>query len=175
MQCLSCQKEIPTKLGFVSNCHHYCSSCFSHIIEKRVRKYIKECCPLKKGQRILAKDAVSRYFVKNVLHVPVTVVKKSQKKSDLVVSSATLDDVVVSFLESFLLGKKQKTRKDRKNELLLFSTITDEELALYCQYHQLAFIPKKNKMKELVQKLEQEHHGTLHSLSKSAQDLKGIF
>lgn len=179
MQCLKCQREIPLKLGYVSNCYRYCQQCFNHIIEKRVRKYIKEHYPLKRGQRIAVTNAISNYFVKNVLHVPVTLIKKAQKKSDIFVSLATLDDIVVSFLEYFFHGEKiKKTRKinkNRKNELLLFSTITDEELSLYCQYHQLPFTPKKNKIKELLQKLEQEHPGTLYALYKSTQDLKEIF
>lgn len=172
MNCLSCQKEIPTKLGYISNAQRYCQHCFIHIIEKRVRKYIREHAKLKKDQRIVAKDQVSSYFAQNIIHVPVKVVKKAAKGTDTLIQLATTDDIVVRFMEHFFLGKKKQTKK--KNELYLFSAITDEELALYCQYKNLKFCPKKHELKEFIHKLEQEHPGTLHSLYKSAMELESL-
>ena len=173
MNCLSCQREIPTKLGYISNCNRYCHSCFLYIIEKRVRKYIKEHQKLKRGQRIIAKDPASRYFVEHVLHVPLTVIEKAEKKTDIIVQLETLDDVVVVFLEQLFFGKKKQKKKSI--DLCFFNAVTDEELTLFCQYYNIFFKPKKHKLKELLLKLEREHPGTLYALYKSANDLKGIF
>lgn len=172
MNCLSCQKEIPAKLGYVSNAQRYCQYCFIHIIEKRVRKYIREHAKLKKGQRVVAKDSISRYFSEQVIHVPITLLKKATKKTDIIIQLITLDDIVARFIEHFLLGKKKQ--KKNKHELFLFSPITDEELTLYCQYKNLNFSARKHILKDFIFKWEQEHQGTLHSLAKSAKELEEI-
>ena len=172
MNCLSCQNELPTKLGYLSNAERYCKHCFIHIVEKRVRKYIREHAKLKKDQRIVAADQLSNYFAQHVIHVPIMLLKKPVKNSDTRITLRTLNDIVVEFLEHFFLGKKKQ--KKQKNELSLFQTLTDEELLLYCAYKELKFSPKKHKLKEFIRKLEQEHPGTLHSMYKSAKELDNI-
>ncbi|MBI5001807.1 hypothetical protein HZC31_00315 [Candidatus Woesearchaeota archaeon] len=171
MNCLSCQKEIPTKLGYVSNSHRFCKFCFSHIIEKRVRKYLKDH-PLKRGQRIVASHLASLYFAQHVMHIPLTILKRASKKSDTMILSETLDDCAVAYLEHLLSGKK--FLKQKKNTLLLFSSVTDEELSLYCQYHKLPFAVKKHPLKPFLLRMETEHPGTIQALYKSMQDLKEI-
>lgn len=171
MQCLSCQKEIPLKLGFVTQQYRYCKKCFLYHIERRVRNSIREHHPLTKGQRVVVQNSVSRYFLEHVVHVQLILVKKLMKKTDLVVSSATQDDLVVSFLEHILFGKKML--KQKKNIFPLFASLTDEELALYCHYRNLSFVPAKNALKEKLHGLEQRHPGTMHALAKSMKDLKG--
>ena len=173
MNCLSCHREIPTKLGYISNSYRYCSSCFSHIIERRIRKYIRESAPLKRNQQVVVSNPLSTHFIQHITHVPLVVPKKIQKKNDLVVQLHTLDDVVVQFLDHFLLGKKKITKK--KNELWLFSSITDEELTLYCHYHHIRFAAQKHPLKEMILHLEKEHPGTVHALYKSVMELEDIF
>lgn len=170
MQCLSCQKEIPLQLGFVTQPYRYCKKCFLYQIERRVRNSIREHHPLKKGQRVVVQNSVARYFLEQVVHVPLVLVKKSAKKTDLIVSSATSDDFVVSFLEHILFGKKIARLK--KNILYLFASLTDEELALYCHYRNLSFVPAKNTLKDHLHALEQRHSGTMHALAKSMKDLQ---
>ena len=171
MNCLSCQKEIPTKLGYVSNSHRFCKFCFSHIIEKRVRKYLKDH-PLKRAQRVVASHSASLYFAQHMMHIPLTILKRPSKKSDTIILSETLDDLAVSYLDRLLSGKK--TRNQKKNILLLFSSVTDEELALYCLYHKIPFVAKKHSLKQFLLRMEIEHPGTIQALYKSMQDLKEI-
>lgn len=172
MNCLSCQKEIPTKLGYVSNSYRFCTFCFSHIIERRIRKYLKDHS-LKRNQRIVAVDPVSSYFAAHIIHVPVQILKRAAKKTDTQILLHTLDDCAVAYLEHLLSGKK--TLKQKKNTLLLFSSVTDEELSLYCQYHKIPFTPKKHPLKVFLLRMEAEHPGTIQALYKSMQDLKEIF
>lgn len=169
MQCLICNREIHLRLGYASNSYRYCSTCFIHLIERRVRKYIKEHHLLKKNQRVVAIDFLSSYFLNNIVHVPLVVVKKV-KKNDLVISSATIDDIVVVFLEELFSGKKLK--KDDKNVFSFFSSVTDEELVLYCQYKHLSFKPRKHPLKKILESIRQQHPETFHSLAKSVEDLK---
>lgn len=164
MQCVICKKR-PVKV------FQYCSLCVVHLIEKRARKYIKENHKLKKDQRIVAATPLTKYFAEHVIHVPVKIIKKKTKKTDCVISTDTMDDCVVSFLEHLFTGKKQKKSKG----LLLFSTITDNELAVYCKIHTILFKPKQHKIKCLLQKVESAHPGTVHSLYKSKQELRNIF
>lgn len=150
-----------------------------HIVEKRVHKYIREFGFLKKGQRIVASDDVSRHFATHVIHVPVVVLKKKEKRTDIIILPYTLDDIVVEFLEQLFLGKKKlkklKKTKKKKNELYLFSRITDKEMIYYCKDHSLLFKPKKGKLKRHIQEFDKKHQGALYSLYKSAQELKDIF
>ncbi len=172
MLCLSCQKEIPLKLGFVTQPYRYCKKCFLYQIERRVRNSIREHHPLKKGQHVVVQNSVARYFLEQVVHVPLVLVKKSTKRTDLVVSSATQDDFVVTFLEHILFGKKILRLK--KNILPLFASLTDEELGLYCCYRKIPFLPAKNTLKERLHGLEQRHPGTMHALAKSVKDLQSV-
>lgn len=165
MNCLRCQKEIPTKLGYVSTSYRFCTFCFSHIIEKRVRKYLKDHA-LKKEQRIVASDPISLYFAQHVMHIPL--LKCASKKNNAVI--LTLDDLVVAYLEHLLSGRKTK----KQNALLLFSSVTDEELSLYCLYHKIPFTPKKHPLKKFLLRMEAEHPGTIQALYKSMEDLKEI-
>lgn len=144
-----------------------------HIIEKRIHKYIRENGFLKKGERIVANDEVSRHFATHVIHVPVVLLKKRGKRTDFVILPYTLDDIVVAFLEQLFFGKKRLKKK--KDELLLFSRITDKELTLYCRNHGLLFKPKNGKLKRYIQEFDKKHKGSLYSLYKSAQDLKDVF
>ncbi len=171
MNCLSCQKEIPTKLGYVSNSYRFCKFCFSHIIEKRVRKYLKDH-PLKRGQRIVASTPASHYFAEHILHVPLTILKRSSGKRETLIGAETLDDCAVAYLEHLLSGKH--LLKQKKKTLLLFSVLTDEELSLYCQYHKILFAQKKHPLKQFLLCMEAEHPGTIQALYKSMQDLKEI-
>ncbi len=170
MQCLICNREIPLKLGYVSNSQRYCSTCFIHLIERRARKYIKEHHPLKKNQRVVATDSLSSYFLKNIVHVPLTILKKKTKTTDLVLSFATKDDTVVAFLEALFSGKKVK--KIEKHFFSFFSSVTDEELALYCQYKHLSFKPRKHPLKKILETIRKQHPETFHSLAKSVEDLE---
>ena len=171
MNCLSCQKETPTKLGYVSNSHRFCKFCFSHIIEKRVRKYLKDH-PLKRGQRIVALDPVRLYFAQHVMHIPLIILKRASQKNDTVILLETLDDLAVSYLDRLFSGKK--AQKQKKTDLLIFSTVMDDELALYCLYHNIPFIAKKHPLKQFLLRMETEHPGTIQALYKSMQDLKEI-
>jgi hypothetical protein len=169
MECLRCAKGIKTKLGYVTNSHRYCRPCFVHIMEKRFRKHVRQF-GLNKDARIVAKDDVSCYFLENIVHVPLTLLKRG-KQTDVLVSLDTADDAAVVFLERLMLAKKNK---QKKNVLCLFHCFTDEELSLYCQYKKMTFTPKKNSMKTKLSKLEQQHPGTLHALEKSMSDLAGL-
>jgi hypothetical protein len=202
MECLRCDKGIKTKLGFVTNSHRYCKNCFVHIIEKRLRKHLRQF-HLKPKQRVVAKDALSRYFLEEVVHVPLQLLKRG-KQSDVVVSLDTADDVAVVYLERLMGidvgsvlkshpltpyqppkskrshvagGKKTLSSNTAENEVVLslFHCLTDEELSLYCKYKKLQFVPKKSDMKHKLHKLEEQHPGTLHALQKSMVDLQGIF
>lgn len=172
MQCLICNREIPLKLGYVSNSQRYCSTCFIHLIERRVRKYIKEHHPLKKNQRVVAENKITSYFLHHVVHVPLVIIKRKTKKTDLLVSAETKDDSIVSFLETLFSGKKKN--KQNKTTLQIFFAVTDEELALYCHYKHLSFRPKKHPLKALLERLGQTHPETMHSLAKSVADLKQL-
>jgi hypothetical protein len=168
MNCLRCDKEMKTKLGFVTTSYRYCKSCFILIIEKRFRKHVRKF-HLKPKQRVVAKDALSRYFLERIVHVPLNILKRKVMDSDLVVSLDTIDDAVVLYLEHLFFAKKQS-----KQILSLFHCVTDEELSLYCSYKRLSFTPKKHALKEKVHVLEKQYPGTLHALQKSMVDLQGI-
>lgn len=163
-------KEIPTKLGYVSNCYRYCKNCFVHIIEKRVRKHVRTHHALQPKQRIVANNGVSHYFLEYVLHCPLTILKSKKKRNDIVISSDTIDDACVVFLEKLFGIKQHKQTK----QLGIFLCITDEELGLYCQHKKMPFVPKTHPLKARLHVLEQHHPGTLHALAKSIRNFHGV-
>ncbi len=171
MECLRCSKKIPVQLRFTTTALRYCKNCFISIIEKRLRKYFRHYM-LKKKNRVVVKDAVSRYVFENVVHVPLQILKRKIKKTDFVVSLDTADDAVVAYLGHLFFAKKYV--KLSKTMLQPFRCLTDEELLLYCDYNKLDFKPQKNPLKQKLHALEQHYPGTLHALEKSMRDLEGI-
>jgi hypothetical protein len=183
MKCVKCSKEDKIlELGA-------CSRCFAEIVEKRVRKEVRQNSLLEKGDNlILVDDAsaqaiVSSYLIENAFSLPLTIKKANSK---------------------FKIGKEFKGRKviipwdaDMEGEYLLSCVfenkkprylghyvkgtfyiklllpLTSREVIAYARLKNLKFSEKKGSaISELLNRLEDEYPETKFSLLKSSKELK---
>lgn len=178
MKCFTCKKQAETALAHLEP---LCATCFSRIIEKRVRKNARINKLFQKNDRILVLDDLSHHMVNAIVkdlpkklfqrkRLDENFIKKNLIKK--IVIPWTLDDEINSFLESMLLSKKIKA----SNRIKLFKDTTEEELDLFCRFNKLKY--KKNKKnKEIagfLEESEKRYSGTKFKLLKSSERLSGL-
>jgi hypothetical protein len=171
MNCRRCLKMADCSL------HHFgplCKGCFSELIEKRVRKYIRLHDFFKKNDSILVAGDVSCHFIKRIMpELPMDIqrvsinYKKTSKKRLFI--DYTLDDEINDFLNRMFSKKTPK-----KNVYSIIKVLTDEEAETYSKFHGTMF--KKNRKKKHVQEfidgLERVYPEIKFSLAKSIDELK---
>lgn len=130
----------------------YCNRCFVFIIEKRIKKALRDSGLLRSGVKLYPESADAKIILQRVVSMPVVFVKKTAKHVKHVghvvrINLDTLDDDNISFLENYLGSRKQ--RKKGKT-LSLFKHVTDEEAVRYFLLLEKKYTPKKNVLKNLL-------------------------
>ena len=168
MKCIKCKRnDTEVKLPHLNN---LCKNCFSKVIEKRVRKYIRVNKLFSKNDNISVEDPLSIFFIKKIIKdLPVKFVKKKIAKKFI---KWTLDDEIAFFLDNIFNNKKIKfTRK-----LSILRQCTDEELELFAKFNKLSFV--KNKKNEevmyFINEMNIKYPETKFSLLKTADKIKDI-
>jgi hypothetical protein len=151
---------------------------FCERIEKRIRKYVRINKIFSKGDKLIVVGDVCRYLVGSIIKgLPVTIVYRRRvgevPKGYRVVMPWTMDDEIVDFLESVFLNKKRK----KHGFIKLLVVATDKEIKQFARFKKLEFKENsKNKdIKEFLDKLEEEHPETKHSLLKSVEQIEKIY
>jgi len=143
---------------------------FCKMIEKRVRKDIRINKLFKKNDKIYVKDKLNKMFVDRIIGTLPKTFVNDPKKATKIVIKCTLDDIANDFLEKLLFNKKISPKKGVK----LLRTITDKEALLFAKYNNIKFTPNKknNKIKEILDELENLYPQTRFSLLKSIESIK---
>ena len=150
-----------------------CNSCFCRLLEKRVRKYARLNKLFKKGDRILVKGDVNKYFVESILKdLPVKLFFKKNNNINKVVVEWTLDDEINEFVKALFLNKKVK--KAGKTDVRLLKVLTDEEVKKFAKINKIKFKPnKKDKaVQEFLDNVEAKHPNIKYNLLKNIDNLK---
>jgi hypothetical protein len=143
---------------------------FSRIIEKRVRKYTRVNKLFRKGDRILAKDDVSGYFVRKIIkELPVKIVNDG---ADKVAQIWTADDEINWFFMD-ILGKAEK--QDAKL-VKMFLWVTDEELEKYCRSNGIMFKrrDKDKAIQKFIDDISLKHTDSKHKIIRNLEKLYDI-
>jgi len=186
--CIKCRKiNALVNLPHIKN---VCSSCFTEIIEKRIRRYVRINKIFRKNDRILVSDDLSFFLVNSIIKdLPAHIFLKSMNIDDLSKSSVkrsikkdkinkilipwTIDDEANLFLNNLFSGRNKRLDK-RYIKLLI--TITDKEAGLFSKINDIDF--KENKKNEEIKKmldmLEQKYPETKFSLSRSIGQMEKI-
>ena len=147
-----------------------CRKCFCMLLEKRIRKYARLNKLFKKGDRILVKGGMDKYFVKSILKdMPVKLVSKGGNK---VVIQWSLDDEINEFVKALFEGKKVKKIKGIK----LLKVATDKELLMFAKIKKIKFKPnKKDKgVQMFLDAVEAKHPNIKYNLLHNIQLLNRL-
>lgn len=191
MKCLKCKK--PATQQYVDK--HLCNSCYTALIEKRVRKHIRLESKIKKNTTILALDEVSKYFLDRIISMPVKIIKRNsssfsvkkmdenlfssskikefikEKKINTVVIPWTLDDEAEGFLEQVMISNKSKKTPDKF--LKLFKTISRKDIKQFCKIRKVNFkSQKETQISKLLDTMEKKYPGTKNSVLKSSEQIR---
>ena len=111
------------------------------------------------SKRIHPTDALTKYFVKKFIKLPIEV----NRKGTALVSSCVEEEIVQQLQYLFYNKKKKKTG--------LFTDISADDLNYYCKIKKIKFQKKlKGELFDFINKLEEKHPGIKNSLMKSVKN-----
>jgi len=171
-KCKKCPK--PAKTG-LKHLGPLCTSCFCKVIEKRVRKTMRENSWIKHNDEVFIVDngtvtfAVTKYLLERIskdLPMEINIVKEPCEGK--VIIPWSLDDEVT--------GKLQELFGEAGHEsqfITLLQNVSDEEIQTLAKLKDLeGSIPGKNALGKKLAEMEQKYPGSKFGLMKSFQDLK---
>ncbi|MBD3303575.1 hypothetical protein GF343_00355 [Candidatus Woesearchaeota archaeon] len=178
MKCIKCSKT--AKIGLKHLGGSLCPSCFAEVIEKRVRKSLRDNKWLKPADRIIYIDDGTLQS-KAGIHL-INAIFKNQPfnicfKKGLIKSAARLskgydkvlipwnmDDEVVQFLDALFNAKKVP----KKRHIKFLINISDEEIAFFAKIKKIKGTQKaKTRLGKMLDDLEKRYPGSKFGLLRS--------
>ena len=165
MKCHICGKKARIK-EFENR--YICDSCFSHKIEKRVRKLIRIEKLFSKNDRIFVKNAVCKFLLSSILKDLCVKFSSAGKK----VIPNSLDDELVDFLNVMFFNKKIKKVRGIK----ILKVVKDDELKEFARINKLKFKPlkKDKKLVNFLDKLDLKYPNAKFNLYKNIVELNRL-
>lgn len=167
-KCLGCGKKSSIKLSYTKR--KYCKDCFMKLIEKRVRKDIRQDKDIKPGKTIeLLNDGskefkITKLFLKNIFekNLEVKEVKETREKTFI---PTNMDREVNHELEVYLKNKSYES-----NGKKLLDNVLEEEIIHICKIKNISY-EKTTKDNPLLRGLEQKYPDTKFGLAKSFKNI----
>lgn len=166
-----CQKCKQKKELFTAN---LCSSCLITVLEKRIKKSVKEQGGINRGERVLflldksLESKVAKYFFEKIYSkLQLKVFYENTKFYDKIIIPFTSEKIISDFLNKLFEKKKFEINKKR---IVFLESLTIEEVKDVAKIKNL----KGNvQTYELLDKIEKKYPGSKHSLMKSIKFLEG--
>lgn len=167
--CVKCKKAAAFHLQ-----EWYCNSCFCQVIERRIKHYIRNACPIKKNEHLLVLGDLALFAIKMVIEglpVKLELIDKIPKSTKCrIVVPLTMDNECVEFLDNLFQGKL--IVKKEVNIIPIFRNLTQAELKKYTELKKLNCPDfKKDNLLGLLDEMESKYPSTKYSLSKSISEL----
>src|SRR3989344_6951832 len=128
MPCANCSKDV----YFDRFCkHHFCN-----IMEQRIRKEFRVNELVKKGDILVIKDPFCEQLAKKILKdLPVTIIKtaKTNTKNAKEIIPWTMEEELISFLESFLSGSNLPELGHTKKRIKMFLRLRHAEAKAFAK------------------------------------------
>lgn len=149
-----------------------CKPCFIEVLERRVRKVLKDAGWLKRDQKVCFADEKSAQakaalaLLKAVIKgLPVQYV---QEQPEVVLSAKTADDEAEVFLHQLFAGKLEQ-----QNTVNLLANITTAEIEKYCHLENIdGEKAEKSELRTKLEALDQRYPGTMFALQKGKESFK---
>lgn len=189
MKCIKCHKGKASV--FLAHLNHLCTGCAAHIIEKRIRKYVRMSRLIQRNDVIWTADRLAGCITKGIVKgTPVKWLKKKEKMRNIlknsrnvkafirkngirkVIISRTLDDEIAAFMKRAL--ENGQPEKDDKKIVPLLIKVTDQEAGILAKHHKVQFKPNQEnrEIKDMLDRMEERYPETKFSLLKSAEKIK---
>lgn len=178
MQCVGCKGEAAFQLQ-----EWYCNSCFCSVIERRIRKSLRQENPIIKGEHLLVFGTFTHTILRTVIkELPVnsTVLETEEefqkaKKSfpeARCVLPGTMEHGLCVFLDGVFHGRVEKAESP---DIMLFSSLTMQELTKYVELQGIILpAPQQGELFSLLNKLEDKYPSTKYSLLKSVKTIHQV-
>jgi hypothetical protein len=183
MKCIKCSKDADVKIED----KNFCSDCFCEVIEKRVKKDVRnqrifstnDKNKIKSGMNILILD--DGYLLKSIIKdrrisleaekIKLFNIKKDydpKKRYDKMIVPWNLDDEAAEYISSLLQGIMSK-RKDDKKTIIPLIGVTDNEALIFSKIKKLKYKINKqhNDARIMIEKLDKKYPGTKFSILKT--------
>jgi hypothetical protein len=173
MNCSKCNRPALPGVDYAGK--NYCEKHFLELMERRIRKHLRTGGELDpKKEYFLFDDSSSeftltKYFLEKIFNKRLILreIKSiSGKSSRRIIFPSNLDEQALLFLDQFLLNKKNK----KEEKIIPLEVLQQREVELLCGILGMNF--KKRVKRNLLQKLEEKHPGTMFSLFQSRQNLR---
>ncbi len=171
MNCKKCSRPAKTHLKHLGD---LCAGCFAEIIEKRVRKSMRENSWIQRKNKVFIVDngtitfAVSKHLLENIskdLPMEISVVKEPCEGK--VVIPWSLDNEIEGRLQELFGEAEEKTQY-----IKLLKSVSDEEIITFAEVKQLkGTLPQKGILGRKLSEMEQKYPGSKFGLLKSFQNL----
>jgi hypothetical protein len=178
MKCIKCSGTAKIELKHLGGA--LCPACFAEVIEKRVRKSLRDNKWLKPEDRIIYIDdgtlqsKVGFYLIKTIFkNQPFDIdfkkgeilsAAKLSKGYDKVLVPWNMDDEIEQFLDCLFNAKKVP----RARYIKLLINVSDEEIALFAKIKKTNARPKaKSKLGRMLDDLEKRYPGSKFGLLRS--------
>lgn len=166
----------------------FCGSCFCQIIEKRVRKEIRQGNLLSKNDKVLILDdnsersALTKYLLKSIISDPTISVKikkisaydenknyNQKNKFDKVAIPWVLEDEAKNYIKFFLENKKTKIMHEGDIIKPLIGVL-EREAAAFAKIKNIKFKKSektKDDIEKMIEKMDKKYPGTKFSILKT--------
>ncbi len=173
---MTCSKCLGNVVYENKNTGDLCSSCFLDMVEKRLRKEIKNAGWLNKNEKVLILDddsleanVTEDLFKKVMGSLPLQIEKKKEFSSDYnhIILPWSLEREVNGFLNNLFTSKKNEETQSKCIKLL--KSISEEEIVLIAK---IKNIPGKLKgtEKDFIADLEKKYPGGKMALVKAMKE-----
>ena len=163
MKCVKCSKQAKIDLKHLGG--SLCPACFAEVIEKRVRKSLREHDWLKPADKILVIDD-GTLKSKAGIHIIKSIFKLS-KGCTKVIIPWNLDDEIGQYLDALMNNKKIPKTKHIK----FLINISDEEIDYFAKIKKIKGKKRaKTKLGKMLDNLEKRYPGSKFGLLKSFLD-----
>ncbi|MFT4311182.1 MAG: hypothetical protein ACMXX7_00995 [Candidatus Woesearchaeota archaeon] len=163
--CVKCGKKANINLSYSQP---YCQPHFLQIIEKRIKKELKNKLDLKKEYAILKEDTaqfeINYHFLKKIFY---KLKIKTVKSKNYQINNKCLDEISQEFLEAFTCNKKII-----KEKISPLKNITLEDIQHLKKILGIKFKIKTSK--DFLKDLDNKYPGTKFSVLKSYDFIKNL-
>ena len=152
----------------------FCKACFCELVERKVKKYLRENQFVKKGDRLAVKDPLCRQGLLDAIQgLPVELVEEGKDAKQVL--PLTMDDTLDVFFDKVFYGNEGKIiPQEDQNIIALFRMIKARDVEAYAKAKKLPFTLRTTKYTALLDVLEKNHQETRTSVLNSIDELKEI-
>jgi len=168
MDC-TCKKHAETEFQHLGP---LCRACFTAVLQRRVRKALKDAGWLKRGQKVCFADektaqgrAAITLFKAVIKGLPL---EYAGDQAEIMLSAQTADDEAEGFLHQLFAGKLEQNKA-----VNLLANITTQEIEKYCELEHIdGEQARKSELRTRLDALDKRYPGTMFSLQKGKESFK---